>query len=406
MGHLADVDGTQHTVVMMQIENEIGMLEDARDHSAEATRLFNGPLPAELIGFLRKHERELHPKLKEKLKAQGTDIRQLNAKSTWAQTFGTDVYADEIFMAYHFARYVERLAQIARNTYDMPLYVNAAMNSRGRKPGEYPSAGPLAHLIDLWHCGAPSVDILAPDLYDNGYKGWVAQYQLPNNPLFIPECRLNENTAVRALYAFGQHDAIGFCPFSIDTASETEGENLQHAYALLRQLSPVLLKSQGTGRNWGVLFDRQDQEQAISDGSVNMTVRHTFTLGWDPRSKTMEQWPEAGGIIIKLADKEYLIAGTGIVVTFATKSETTMAQQKLGEDGFVQQGGDGQSSEPRSVRFTGKRMGIGYVDQVTIDADGMLCYVRRDNGDQDHQGRHARIDMSDWKILHVKLYEY
>lgn len=103
-------------------------------------------------------------------------------------------------MAWHYAKYVEGLAQTARSIYNIPLYVNAAMNSRGRKPGEYPSAGPLAHLIDVWHCGAPSIDILAPDLYDNGFTDWVAQYKLHNNPLFIPEIRLTDNNSVRAFY--------------------------------------------------------------------------------------------------------------------------------------------------------------------------------------------------------------
>lgn len=65
-------------------------------------------------------------------------------------------------MAWNYAKYVGKLAQSARSIYNVPLYVNAAMNSRGRKPGEYPSAGPLAHLIDIWHCGAPDIDILAP----------------------------------------------------------------------------------------------------------------------------------------------------------------------------------------------------------------------------------------------------
>lgn len=57
-------------------------------------------------------------------------------------------------------------------------------------------------------------------------------------------------------------------------------------------------------------------------------------------------------------------------------------------------------------KFIGKRVGIGYVDQVSVDADGTLKYIRRDNGDQDHQGRHARISIDDYKILHIKLYDY
>ena len=33
-------------------------------------------------------------------------------------------------------------------------------------------------------------------------------------------------------------------------------------------------------------------------------------------------------------------------------------------------------------------------------------YLRRHNGDQTHQGRHARIGVGEWKVLHIKLYEY
>lgn len=121
------------------------------------------------------------------------------------------------------------MAQSARFIYNIPLYVNAAMNSRNRKPGEYPSAGPLAHLIDIWHCGAPSIDLLAPDLYDNGFTDWVAQYKLHNNPLFIPEIKLTDNNGVRAFYIFGEHDAIGISPFSIEGGSDSPNSPLVKA---------------------------------------------------------------------------------------------------------------------------------------------------------------------------------
>ena len=210
MKHIAKKDKGTGTVIMMQIENEIGMLEDARDHSPLAEKVYR--------------------------------------KEQWAQKYGTDVYADEKFMALHYAQYVEHLAQAARRIYDMPLYVNAAMNSRGRKPGEYPSAGPLVHLIDFWRTGAPSIDILAPDIYDTGFKSWAAQYAMPlrpqdggevRNQLFIPESRCCENSGVRALYAFGEHQALGFSPFAIDQASPQETASVTQAYALLRQLFPI-----------------------------------------------------------------------------------------------------------------------------------------------------------------------
>ncbi|MBR3758200.1 MAG: DUF5597 domain-containing protein [Bacteroidaceae bacterium] len=402
MQRIADTDREAQTVIMVQIENEIGMLEDARDHSPVANKLFADAVPDELVDYLKANKRTLHPWLKQKLDGQAS----LRRGNNWSVTFGDDIYTDEIFMAYHFAKYVEQLAQTARSIYNLPLYVNAAMNSRGRKPGEYPSAGPLAHLIDIWHCGAPSIDLLAPDLYDDGFKDWVAQYHLPNNPLFIPECRLNDETAAKALYVFGEHDAIGFCPFSVDNTSESYTSRLSQSYALLHQLSPLLLKYQGEGRTHGLLLNQQEPRRVIRENGMEITASHVFTLGWDPRSKSDAPWPHAGGILLRLADDEYLVAGAGVVLTFATDEERAfVSQQKLGEDGFAEKG-VGDTAQSKTSRFKGQRVGLGFVDQVAVDAQGHLSYVRRDNGDQNHQGRHVRIEMDDWRILHIKLYRY
>lgn len=152
MKHIASVDKEEGTVIMIQIENEIGMLEDARDYSKEADKLFYAPVPSLFIDYLQKNKRSLHPEMLAKWESQG-----FKKKGTWQEVFGADVYTDEIFMAWSYAQYVERMAKLARSIYNIPLYVNAAMNSRGRKPGEYPSAGPLAHLIDVWHYAAPNI---------------------------------------------------------------------------------------------------------------------------------------------------------------------------------------------------------------------------------------------------------
>ena len=59
-----------------------------------------------------------------------------------------------------------------------------------------------------------------------------------------------------------------------------------------------------------------------------------------------------------------------------------------------------------SAIFNGPRKGIASVDEVTIDKQGQIHCLRRLNGDQDHQGRHARIACGEWRILHVRLYDY
>ena len=400
MQHIATVDKEEGTVIMIQIENEIGMLEDARDYSREANKIFNAPVPAEFMTYLQKNKKALHPQMLKKWESQGC-----KKQGYWQEVFGADIYTDEIFMAWHYAKYVEGLAQTARSIYNIPLYVNAAMNSRGRKPGEYPSAGPLAHLIDVWHCGAPSIDILAPDLYDNGFTDWVARYKLHNNPLFIPEIRLTDNNSVRAFYIFGEHDAIGISPFSIEDGSDSPNSPLVQSYAKLTELMPLLTKYQGKGLMKGLLFDSENKERIIADDDLTITARHFFTLPWDPRATNGSIWLEGGGILLKLSKNEYIVAGSGIVLEFAKTSEkqTIEKQKQLGEDGFALRN---DQIKTKHDKFKGMRCGIGYVDEVKVDKDGKLHYVRRLNGDQDHQGRHVRISVGDFKILHVQLYEY
>jgi hypothetical protein len=288
------------------------------------------------------------------------------------------------------------------------LFVNAAMNSRGRKPGEYPSAGPLAHLIDIWHAGAPTLDFITPDLYDDGFKGWVAQYHLHNNPLFIPETKHMQNNGVRAFYVLGEHDAIGISPFAIEDGSAEQGTPFVEGYEKLRELMPLISKWQGQDAMWGLLFDQQDTERVIEDGDLVLTCRHNFTLPWDPRATDGSEWPEGGGIVIRLAEDEYVVAGNGIVVEFATSAEKDMSSvvKALGEDGFVAAGSSSPAAPVSSRMWDAERCGIGFCDEVEVLPDGSFRYLRRMNGDQDHQGRHVRISVGDYKVLHVKLYRY
>lgn len=398
MKHIASIDKDDGTVIMIQIENEIGMLEDARDYSDVANKLFNANVPSQLINYLQRNKEQLHPQMLKKWKENG-----FKTKGNWQTMFGADIYTDEIFMAWHYASYVEKMAKIAKSIYNIPLYVNAAMNSRDRKPGEYPSAGPLAHLIDIWHCAAPSLDLLAPDLYDKGFTSWAVQYKLHNNPLFIPETRLTENDGVRAFYVFGEQDAIGFSPFSIEDGSETQDSPLVQAYAKLHDLMPIILKHQGKNEMNGLLFDQENKERIINRDGYKITCKHYYTLPWDSKATDGSTWPEGGGILIKLNTDKYLIAGSGIVITFEKESDNYTPTQNLGEDGFVNAG----DSTFKVTKWNGEtRTGIASVDEVSISSDGNIKYLRRMNGDQDHQGRHVRIPVGKFAILHVKLYEY
>ena len=402
MQHLRDHDAQEQTVIMVQVENEIGMIEVPRDYSADATRMYQSAVPQQLTDYLKKYQKSLHPYLKEKLQPKA------QAGANWPQLFGDDIYTEEIFQTWTYATYVEQIAKAGRDIYNLPMYVNVALNSRDRKPGQYPSGGPLAHLIDLWHCGAPSIDVLGVDIYDKGIKSWLSKYHLPNNPLFVPEIRLDDKDAMYALYAFGHHGAMGFCPFSIEDYPLTTATNandwkqmdlsqddqlnafstvgssrspLVASYRLLRQAEPLILERQGTKDMDAVLLDNEQREaEIVTPDGIRLTVKHSYTLGWEPGAKDAA-WPETACIILRLAKEDYLVIGSGVVVTFSP-AESSATWQK----------GD-------------KRIGLAKCEEVEI-VDGRQQIVRHLNGDQTHQGRHVRIPVGAFQIQHFKLYRY
>ncbi len=398
MKHIRDVDAKEQTVVMVQVENEIGMIKEPRDYSKDATKMYLSQVPKELTAYLMKHKKTLN----------NARLQIKSEKGNWAELFGNDMYAEEIFQAWTYAKYVEEVAKAGKAIYDLPMYVNVALNSRNRKPGEYPSAGPLAHLIDIWHCGAPSIAVLGLDLYDKGYRDWTAKYHLANNPLFIPEIRLEDQDAMRALYAFGRHDAMGFCPFSIEdyplhssnaqndwrnmdltkddqlnafSSGGTTLSPLAASYHLLRQAEPLILKHQGTNDMDAVILDNDVREADItmSDGIV-FHVKHSYSLGWEPGAQS-ENWPEVACIIIRQGKDDYVVIGSGVVVTFDKGTGSNSASSK-------------------------SQVGLAKCEQVEYANDGTMHILRHLSGDQTHQGRHIRIPVGDYQIQHFRLYEY
>src|SRR5882724_10270460 len=254
MRHVREVDARDHTVIMVQVENEIGMIPDSRDRSAIANQLFSQAVPTELISYLQQHREQLIPEFRSVWRANGFKNR-----GTWEEVFGKGATTDEIFMAWHFARYVNRVTEAGKTEYPLPMFVNAALIRPGYQPGQYPSAVPLPHLMDIWRAGAPKIDFLSPDIYFQNFAEWTGRYQRSGNPLFVPEAMPGPVDAMNALYAIGQHDAIGFSPFSIDSLDEDTSSAVTAGYDLLNQLAPLIMERQGKGLMAGLLPEGPEQ---------------------------------------------------------------------------------------------------------------------------------------------------
>jgi hypothetical protein len=401
MRHLKSFDGTQHTVVMVQVENETGMIPEARDHSPTADSLYARAVPRELVAYLAQHRDALAPELAERWNGK--------ASGTWEDVFGPGVHTEELFMAWHFARYHEQVTAAGKREYALPMFANAALIRPGYLPGRYVSAGPLPHLIDIWRAGSPSTDFISPDIYFPNVAEWTEKYTRAGNPLFIPEARLTPQAGVDAFYVFGKHDAIGYSPFSIEGASADQGAGavLSRSFGLLSQLSPLIAAHQGLGTMTGVMppiafdgtIDETPQKISLKGADYTLNVSFaappgppttaapgtpappvSFSPGMPgatlPTTQTV-QAPSAprGGLIIMLAPNEFLIAGTGVVVTFTPN-------------------GPGAPIA-----------GILTADEVHF-VNGQWTRGLRMNGDQTHQGRHVSLGGEQYTVQRVRLYRY
>ncbi|MFN8094812.1 MAG: DUF5597 domain-containing protein [Vicinamibacteria bacterium] len=375
--HLRETD-TARTVVMVQVENEVGMIPTARDHSPAARRAFAQAVPDELMSRLAARRGELTPELRAAWLGAGG-----RAAGTWAEVFGDGPAGEEVFTAWHLARYTEAVAAAGRREHPLPMFANAALVRPGHQPGQYPSGGPLPHLFDVWRAAAPSLDFLAPDVYFQNFVEWARRYRTPDNPLFIPEAMRSPDAAVNALYAIGAHDAIGFSPFGIESIGEAAAKNLAASYDLLAQLEPLLLERQGQGDTAGLLSEgpEQRQPQQVRFGDLLLSV--VFERGAPPAladgvivasGAPSGPPPPSGGLVIRTGRDEIVVAGTAVTLTFA-------------------------STAPR------QRVGILSAEEGRY-TDGRFEPARRLNGDETHQGRHVRLEPGRFSIQRVRLYRY
>lgn len=360
MQHLREVDGREHTVLMMQVENEVGVLGDTRDHSAVANKAFEGAVPEELTSYLKAHRDSLNSELRELWEKNGE-----KTAGTWAQMFGDTSRADEIFMAWHYARYVQAVAARGKAAYAIPMYVNAWLAGDDVTPGDYPSGGAQPRVIDIWKAAGSAIDIYAPDLYATPFAGWCKRYHRADNPLFIPETNGGATGAANMFYAFGEHAALGFSPFGIDGMNDAN-EELGKSYSVIAQIAPLLLEAQAKGDAHGFVLDKSHPsvEFDMNGYVVHVSLDEIFGQGTS----------EGFGLIMATGPEEFMGAGKGFRVSFSTRSASS-------------------------------HVGLASVDEGRFE-DGKWVAGRRLNGDENDQGSYWRFDPRGVKIEKAALYRY
>ena len=342
MKHLKKID-KDHTVIMVQVQNEVGTYQSVRDFSALAQQHFTAQVPADLI-------------------------QQLKLKSgTWAQVFGKD--ADEFFHAYYIAKYCNEIAQAGKAIKNLPMYVNVALRNPFNPglPGQYSSGGATDNVLHIWKAAAPAIDLIGPDIYFRDHKTVskvLELYARPDNALFVAEIG-NDQPYARYFYSTLGLGGIGFSPFGMDDtgytnyplgAKEYNAETIEHFAQHYRAIEPMMrdwakllfennswgfaepLDTTGdTQKIWNAEATPAEKEQHAKDKAAALTqlvdgglwdieVTYGRPMFWiaPPEGNT----PAAGGaLVVQLSDNEYLVTAHKARVEF--KPSTELASKKF-----------------------------------------------------------------------------
>lgn len=292
MQHVREIDEHHHTVILVQVENESGALGTDRDYSAAANAAFKGAVPAVLLKRLGK------------------------PAGTWESVFG--IAAAETFSAWYTASYINDIAAAGKKQYDLPMYTNAWLREHSfRKPGDYPSGGPVSTMLPVWKLAAPALSFLSPDIYHSNYNvftGLCGKYALPDNPFFVPELGKGLDFARLQFYALADFNALGVAVYGIDYfhADPNDQRDTQRLdekftdmadnYRLLRGVLGQLATLQGTGRLKAVGEEYGLHDQLVQLGNYDILCSFGFPA-YRKRSLT------GRAFIAQLGEDEYLVTG-------------------------------------------------------------------------------------------------
>ncbi len=306
MRHLKQVD-PEHTVIMVQVENETGTYNSVRDYSDTAQKLFAGNVPEVVLKALHKQP------------------------GTWKSVFGKD--ADEFFYAWSMGRYVQQVAEAGKKEYPLPMYVNVALRDpfKYQDPITYSSGGPTWNVLDIWKAAAPSIDVIGPDIYESGYDYYtrtLEQYSRPDNALYVPESG-NKPEYARYFYEVMGRGGIGFSPFGLDYtgysnfplgAANVDSELMEvfaHNYKLVEPMMRELAALSFAGKVWGAAEPTDVHQQTLALSNQWQAIISYGRPSFGRPDPTGNPTPRGGAMIAELAKDEYLVFGFQSRVEFA-----------------------------------------------------------------------------------------
>ena len=329
MAHIREIDDQEQTVIMMQVENEVGIRGSSRDYSPLANEAFTADVPGALMDYIETHREELDPVIHDAWESKG-----FPGEGSWQEVFGTGMAADEIFMAWCYSSYLNYIARAGMKEYPLPMFANAWLSTEGRYAGIYPSGGPVATMIDIWKAGAPDLILLAPDIYEPEFKLKCSQFAREDNPLFIPEaCAIWYDDTVsgpaKAFYSIGAHNAIGFSPFGIDDPTYHADHPISKAYGILGSMMSLVTEAQVNG----------DIGACMEEGNAADTLVFDDYMFIADYSLLKPDYMEGYALVIREEENRFLVAGNGLKMSIRSANPDLPHLSFLDiEEGVFQEG--------------------------------------------------------------------
>lgn len=340
MRHIREVDAAQQTVIMMQVENEVGLHGETRDHCPAAEEAFASAVPSALTAWLTSHE--LLPETSEPWTAAGN-----RTSGTWTEVFGEGDAADEFFMAWNYASYIDKVTAAGKAEYDIPMYANAwIVQPADEHPGDYPSGGPQAQCHDIWRAAAPHIDFLSPDIYLPDYPAVLDLYSRNGNPVFVPEATQGMIGAASAVYTFG-NAGFGYSPFGLDSyLDRPSNQPLFDCYKALGSISDKILDAQAEGRIGAAWLKGSNPEVFESEFTLGdwkflcSLVSSGGYSGGAPNLLVGSHNPQDCGYVLAIdeGDGNMLVMGANARVQFRTANGEGVANVCKVIEGYFEEG--------------------------------------------------------------------
>lgn len=300
-------------VIMMQVQNEVGILGADFDYSKVASDVLAQRVPPALMSYMASNKFRLRRELLAAWQQAGE-----RANGSWLEVFGDTLEAREFALAWGYASYIGEIASAGRRVLDLPTYVNAWIVQNDKElPGQYPGGGPVSRVMDVYKAAAPAIDLLAPDIYLADFKGIVDDYRRADNPLFVPESTFDPG---RAYYAIGEHCALGYSPFGIDDGLKWPA--FVAGYGVLQEVQHLLTARQCAERTrFGIHKQGTETGRTIELDDLTVTVRY-------PRADL-----PAYGLLLRTGPNEFHIAGVNLIVEFKSRVAGRIARIAEVQDG-------------------------------------------------------------------------